>query len=139
MNNLRIKLDQDTLGLSTLVEQMTGAQVKDCFKEEDFIYVIVGSGEAGKAIGKGGDNIHRLQETLGKRDRIIEYADQPKEFVRKIIYPLEVEEILTQDNLLLLKDRNKKTKSLLIGRNGQNLKLINRAVQRFFTLEVKVV
>ena len=139
----RLKLDQDTLGLSMLVERATGVQVKDCFRDEndDTLYFVVPQGLIGKALGKGGVNVKNLQQSLNKNVRIIEYRETPVEYIRSIIYPLTVEEIKEDpaQNLITLKDSNRKTKSLLIGREGRNLQLLNRAVKRFFNVEVKVI
>ena len=135
----RLKLDQDDLALSTVIERVTGARVKDCFKDEETLFVIVATGEVGRAIGRNGEHLHRLQTELGKRIKVIEYQDQAAAFLRKVIYPLNVQEIREEEQALLIRDNNKKTKSLLIGRDGRNLKNINRAVQRFFNKEVKVV
>jgi N utilization substance protein A len=139
---MRLKLDQETLGLSSLLERISGVKVKDCFKDEnnETLYYVVETGELGKAIGKGGMNIKRLQQELGKRIRIIEYRPNLADFVKNVIYPLQVTEIVEENGQVLIKDENKKTKSLLIGRNGKNLKIINRAVKRFFNVEeVKVI
>ena len=134
----RIKLDPESLGLSTLMERLSGTHVKDCFRDEESIYFIVNSGELGKAIGKGGITVKRVQEELGKKIRIIEYHDNIQVFVRNVIYPLTVERISEEEGSIILRDKNRKTKSLLIGRGGKNLLLINRAVKRFFDKEVKV-
>ncbi|MDP3733666.1 MAG: NusA-like transcription termination signal-binding factor [Nanoarchaeota archaeon] len=135
----RVKLDQETLGLSSLLEKRTHALVKDCFKDNETIYFVVAQGEMGKALGKGAENVRRLQQELGKRIRIIEYADTVIDFIRNIISPLRVEEIVEENSIVYLKDSRKKTKSLLIGRDGRNLQLIQRAVTRFFNVEVKVI
>jgi N utilization substance protein A len=139
---MRIKLDQDALALSSMLERIAGVQVKDSFMDEEgeTIYFIVASGELGKAIGKGGMNIKRLSEELGKRIRITEYRDNVMEFIRGFIYPATVAEVVQEGNDILIKDESRKTKSLLIGRGGKNIKLLNRAVKRFFSInEVKVV
>ena len=139
---MRIKLDQNALALSSMLERIAGVQVKDSFmdEEEETIYFIVNSGELGKAIGKGGMNIKRLSEELGKRIRITEYRDNVMEFIRGFIYPATVAEVVQEGNDILIKDESRKTKSLLIGRGGKNIKLLNRAVKRFFSInEVKVV
>jgi N utilization substance protein A len=138
----RVKLDQESLGLSLLVERIAKVQVKDCFKDDnnEMIYVIVNQGELGKAIGKGGENIHRIQQELGKRVKMIEYKDNVSDFVRGFAYPLQVKEVVQEGNVVIIKDDDRKTKSLLIGRDAKNLKLLNRAVKRFFNVEeVKVV
>ena len=135
----RLKLDQDTLGLSTVLERMTHARVKDCFREGEMIYCIIAPGDVGKAIGKQGSTIKKVQEELGKPIKIIEFNENVIDFVRNVIAPLTVAEIIEENGIIILKDTNKKTKSLLIGRESRNLGVINRAVKRFFNVEVKVV
>ena len=135
----RITLDPELFGLYSIIEEKTQALVKDIFREDDIIYVIVAPGEMGKILGKGGQTIQNLQQHLGKKVKAIEYNESVLQFIKNIIFPLQVEEVVQEENLILIKDSQKKTKSLLIGRNGRNLKLINRAVKRFFNLEVKVV
>jgi transcription termination/antitermination protein NusA len=138
----RVKLDQETLGLSSLMERITGARVKDCFRDDadETIYFIVEIGQLGKAVGKGGVNIKRVQREFNKKIKVIEFRSNVASFIKNIIYPLKVEEILQEDNIIFIKESSKKTKSLLIGREGKNLKLINRAVKRFFDVnEVKVI
>jgi N utilization substance protein A len=120
------------------MERITRARVKDCFKDDETIYFVVGRGEMGKALGKGGSNIKKVQQEMGKKIKVIEYNDHLVTFVKNVIAPVEVEEITVEDNVVLIKDSRRKTKSLLIGRNGKNLNLIKRAVRRFFNAEVKI-
>ena len=128
------------MGLSLLMEKITKAKVKDCFTDEEgIIYFVVAPGELGKAIGKGASNIKRLQQELQRKIRIIEFSDNVAEFVKNIIYPLRIESITEEQETVVIKETNKKAKSLLIGRQGKNLKLINRAVKRFFPHQIKVV
>jgi len=139
---VRLKLDQDTLALSGILERMARVRVKDSFKDDsnETIYFVVETGDLGKAIGKGGCNIHSLQQDLGKRVRIVEYRPTVTEFIRGFIYPAEVAEIVQEGSVIVIKDENRKTKSLLIGRDGKNLKILNRAVKRFFNVdEVKII
>jgi len=135
---VRVKLDQETVGLSLVMENVSGARVKDCFQDDDTIYFIVAQGEIGKAIGKSGMNIKRVQDELHKKIKVVEFRERMEDFVRNIIYPVSVQEIVEEENAIILKDNSSKTKGLLIGRSGKNLKFINRAVQRFFGKEVKV-
>ncbi|MEK6939698.1 MAG: NusA-like transcription termination signal-binding factor [Nanoarchaeota archaeon] len=136
----RLILNQETMGLSLLMEKVTKAKVKDCFTDEEgTIFFVVASGELGKAIGKGASNIKRLQQELQRKIRVIEYHENVVEFVKNIIYPLRVQSITEEQDAVVIKETNKKAKSLLIGRQGRNLKLINRAVKRFFNREVKAI
>ena len=122
------------------MERITKAKVKDCFTDEEgSIFFVVAPGEIGKAIGKGASNIKRLQQELQRKIKIIEYNDNVVEFVKNIIYPLHVQSITEEQGVIIIKETNKKAKSLLIGRQGRNLKLIDRAVKRFFQNEIKVI
>lgn len=135
----KVILDQEAMGLSALFERMTHAKVIDCFQDEDILFFVVAAGEMGKALGKGAVNLRRAQQEFGRRVKIIEHQDNLVDYVQKVIYPLRVEEILVEDNCVILKDSNKKTKGLLIGREGRNLQMLKRAVKRFFNVDVKVV
>jgi transcription termination/antitermination protein NusA len=135
---VRLKLDQDSLGLSSVMENITHARVKDTFKDDDTVYFVVATGDLGKAVGKGGLNIKRIQEKLAKRVRIFEYHENAVDYLKSVIYPLRVEEIVEDGGFLIIRDSSMKTKGQLIGRDGKNLSIINRAVKRFFNLEVKV-
>jgi N utilization substance protein A len=139
---MRLKLDQETLALSSVLERVSHVKVKDCFRDEDntTFYFVVDQGDVGKAIGKGGMNIRAIQQELGKRVKIIGFSDNIEEFVKSFVYPLSVKEVAVINNFAEIRDDNRKTKSLLIGRDGKNLRLLNRAVKRFFNVEeVKVV
>lgn len=128
------------MSLSLLMEKITKAKVKDCFTDEEgTIYFVVAPGELGKAIGKGASNIKKMQQELQRKIRIIEFSDNVVEFIKNIIYPLRIESITEEQEAVVIKETNKKAKSLLIGRQGKNLKLINRAVKRFFPHQIKVI
>jgi transcription termination/antitermination protein NusA len=136
---VRLKLDPEILGLSSLMERITRARVKDCFREDDIVYFIVAPGELGKAIGKGGSNIKKVQQQLGKQIKVIEFRDDPVVFVRNLIYPVKVEEIVLEGEEVFIKDSNKRIKGQLIGRDKSNINLINKIAKRFFDVEIKVV
>jgi transcription termination/antitermination protein NusA len=134
----RVKLDRENFGLSALFEKVTKCRVKDCFREEDLIYVIVAPGEMGKALGKGGETVKKVQQQLGKRIKVIEFRESPEDFLRNVIFPVKVEEIAKVDGAVVIRDSNRKTKGLLMGRNGKNLQVIKRAVSRFFDMDVRI-
>ncbi len=134
----RIKLDQDSAGFSAVMEKMTGALVKDCFQEGSTVYFIVAPGNLGKAVGRKGSNCRKVQERLGKSVRVIEYSSTPARFVENCIYPLAVEQIVEEQGSIVIKESQRKIKGAIIGRNGTGLKVLNRAVRRFFGKDVKV-
>ena len=135
----RLRIDQEALSLTKVLENLSGARVKDCFQVEDTIYFIVAPGDIAKALGKNGHVVRLLKQQLNKNIRVIEFHDEDIHFLTNIIYPLNVEKIEKEGNIIFLRDENKKTKSLLIGRGGRNLQVLDRALQRFFPeIEVKI-
>ena len=134
----RFKLDQETWGLTSLMEKLTHARVKDCIKDNDVIYFIVDRGEMGKALGKNGSKVKKVEQEVGKKVKLIEYNPEVTEFVKNIISPIKVNEITLVDGAVQIQDPNRKTKSLLIGRDGKNLDITKRAVRRFFDVDVKI-
>ena len=134
----RLRLDQTTLHFSTLLERLSGARVKDCFQSDQMIYFVVGLADMGRAIGKKAIHIKKLEKDLNKKVRVIAYSEDIKVFISNLISPVKVAKIEETDSLIILKDTQRKTKSLLIGRDGKQLQLINRAVQRFFQKQVTV-
>ena len=135
---VRIKLDQNIFGISNIIERATGARVKDCFLGEEEIYVIVARSEMGKILGKSGENIKKLQIKFEKKFKVVEFNDDVQLFVANFIQPLKVEEITQDENAVIIRDANRKTKSLLIGRGGKNLNMLKRSVTRFFSVDVRV-
>ena len=69
---VRLRLDSETLGLSTILERIARVKVKDCFKwdDNDTVYFIVEFGHLGKAVGKNAVNVKRIQQELNKKVRI---------------------------------------------------------------------
>ena len=134
-----MKLDRDAMGMSLVVERIMKVPIKDCFCSNDTAYCIVPAALVGKAVGKGGITIKKVQEKIGKKVRVVPYSEHLQEFIKNFISPLTVQEIVLEDGVVYLRDPYRKTKSLLIGREGRNLTLLNRAVKRFFPVnEVKV-
>lgn len=135
----KIIYDRELMWVMDLLGKLSRAKIKDCFKEEDTYYFVVEKGEVGKAIGKGAVNVKKLRQKLNKNIKVVEYGSTASEFVRKFIFPLKVEEISEEDGVVSIKSEDRKIKGLLVGRDGKNLKLLNKAVKRYFDVEVKVV
>ena len=129
---MRLKLDHSTYALVSTVEKISGAQVKDIFKEQDILYIIVKNGHLGKAIGKKGITAKKIQLQLKQQVKILEFSGDPEIFIKNLIYPVVVDSIELSNDVLNLKCSLKKAKSLLMGRNGGNLLVLNRALKRFY-------
>ncbi len=138
---MTIKYDAELIKIMSFFEKATNTQLKDCFIDAESMTFVVMPGEIGKAIGKGGLNVRKLENYFKKRIKIVEYADDLLQFVKNMIMPLKVERIEQMDDVVVLSDQDTKTKGLLIGRNAQNLRNLEKSVQRYFPAlkEIKVV
>ena len=135
----KIKYDINIKQYISLFESLTGARVKDCIVN-DSIFFIVNENEMGKAIGKHGSNIKRVENALKKKIRLAEFSDDVVKFVGNLIYPIKVKEIKEEDELIKIYCSDTKTKGILIGRDRHNISRINNIVKRHFkSNEVKVV
>jgi transcription termination/antitermination protein NusA len=139
---VKILLTQELMGFMSLFSKITRVPVKDCFTDSQGLLTFVVSHQfVGKAVGKKAVNIQKLERLLKRKIRILGFHVDVTRFVLSVVFPLRVASIEKEDSTLLLKDGNKKTKSLLIGRNAQNLRNTETIVRRYFSeiTEIKVI
>ena len=135
---MRIKYTKEILGSMKVFNAITHALLKDCFEVEGALYFVVVEGQAGKAIGKKGMNVKELQRQLNRKVKIVEFNQKPEELVKNMIYPLNVDEVVLEDNVVKLRSNDRQTKGLLMGRNAKNLNMLKGVVKRYFDVDVKV-
>ena len=134
----KIKYDSDLMKLMTLFESMTGAKVKDCISNEKIIFVIE-ENEMGKAIGKNGINIKRVEKVLKRNVKLIEFSNDPVQFVENMLYPVEVQDIRQESDGITIYDKDTSTKAMLIGRDRQNINHLSNIARRYFNIkEIRV-
>lgn len=127
------KLDADTIKTISLIENLTGATVKDYLPEEGMI--IVGHGQMGRVIGKQGSNLKRIEQALRKKFKLVEYSDDPSQFFANLIEPARAESITVEGESLQVKTRDPKTKGKIYGRDRSNLRLLKEIMQRHFPVK----
>lgn len=132
---MKIKFDQDVLKTMSMFELVTRVNAKDCFEIEDRWYFIVPTGFIGKALGKGASNIKKLEGMLKKKVRVIEYSSDLDQFVRNVVNPLKLSEVVIDGNVVTMTAVDHKTRGLLIGRGAQHLRTFETIVKRYFDVE----
>ncbi len=136
----KIKYDVNIMKFISLFENITRARVKDCISKDDRLIFIVQPGEMGRAIGKKGANIKKLERALKKKIRIIEFDDEVTCFVSNCIFPSKAKDIEEKEEVITITPVDNKTRGYIIGRGGLNLRELEDIVKRFFTIEeIKVV
>jgi N utilization substance protein A len=135
---MKIKYDANILQYMSLFESLTNSQVKDCVVSERILFVVEPN-EIGKAIGKKGSNVRKLENLLKKKIKIVEFNPEVSQFVQSMIYPLQAK-VEEADKVVTITGPDSKTKGLIIGRDSKNLKFLKDIVGRYFDIEeIKVV
>ncbi len=135
---IKIKYDINLMKFISLFETLTRAKVKDCIEGNPLIFVVK-NGEIGKAIGKKASNIRKVENILKRKIKIIEFNEDLIMFVNNVIAPVKAEEITKEDNTIVIKDSDPKTKGKIIGRDSQNRKLCREIVSRYFEIDDIIV
>jgi|TARA_B100000959_G_C14661579_1_gene492630 N utilization substance protein A len=134
----RIKYNIDVMKYISLFESLTGAKLKDCIADDNVTF-IVQENEMGKAIGKKGINIKKIESVLKKKIRLIEFNSNISQFVANLTYPFKAQDVKEEDGVVIIYGPDTKTKGMIIGRDRHNIKWINDIVKRYFDVkEVKV-
>lgn len=134
----KIVYDVALMQIMSLFEELSGAKVKDCISGDPLVFV-VNEGEMGKAIGKGGQNVRRLESKLKKKVKIVEFSSDLLKFVKNLVSPCEIVNVSKEDDVVTIVAKDLKTRGLLIGRSAVNLRNFEGIVQRYFPIkELKV-
>ena len=135
----KIKYDSDLMKLIALFESVSGAKVKDAIANDKVTFVIE-ENDMGRAIGKNGMNIKKMEHMLKKRVKLVEFSSDVVQFIRNVIYPIEVQNIEYDNGIATISGKDTGTKSMLIGRERQNLNHTADLVKRYFDVkEIKVI
>jgi len=136
-----IKLTNKEMRYIALFESVTGASVVDCIVDDRLnrIIFVIKEGDAGLAIGKKGKNIALLEKMTGKRHEIIEFSDNPTQFIKNALKPATVREVRMIQRLdgkpVAVVTVEPRDKGVAIGRNGRNAERLRFLAKRYFQIE----
>ena len=135
----KVKYDSDLIKIITFFESMTGSKVKDCISNGGLTFII-GENDMGKAIGKNGVNIKRMENALKRKIKLVEFNPNVAQFVKNILYPIETLDVSTEGGAVIIKGKDVNSKAKIIGRERQNINHIVKITKRYFDVnEIKVV
>ena len=121
-----VKLSADEMRYIALFEGVTGANVCDCLVDEkgSKVTLVIRPGDIGLAIGKGGSRIKKAKQMMGKSIDIVEYSDDPAEFVKNALGPTKVKGVTISERegrKVAIVEVDRSDRGLVIGRGGQNI------------------
>lgn len=132
---IKMKLNNQTIGYINLVEKITRAKVKDCFLNEEVIFIIE-EGDMGKAIGKKGENVRKLRSLMKKKIRLVEFNKDKERFIKNLISPIKGN-VYKEDNEIFV-EVEKKDKAMLIGRDKSKINRLKNIFNHYYKEEMKV-
>jgi N utilization substance protein A len=119
---------------------LTKATAIDCVIDEKFerIIYIIKKGDMGLGIGKKGENIRRMQNVLGKRIEMVEYAGELEEFIANIFKPVILSRVEKDPSTgeLIITIARKSDLGTAIGRKGANIEKARLLVRKFWGDEI---
>ncbi|MEK6933101.1 MAG: NusA-like transcription termination signal-binding factor [Nanoarchaeota archaeon] len=132
-------LDKNLIEKINLFENITKTKVKDLIEKEDKLIFILDYGEIIKIIVKKGKNIKTAENLMHKKIKVVEFNQDPLKFIKNFIYPIKPLSIDLKENIAGIKVEDRKSKGLLIGRDGKNLDELNNIAKRYYNLQVRIL
>ena len=141
-----IKISSEAYSLMVLFQKTTGAMARDCIIDSRLnrIIFVVNKGEMGLAIGKNGKSIKDIQKSIGKTIELVEYSEDPKEFIlnalnSKFIDDVKIDEHSNGKTIATVKVVANKT-GAIVGREGRNAEKARLIAKRYFEInKLKII
>ena len=136
----KIKLTSDELRLMSLFQSITTATARDCIVDDKMerVIFVVNKGHMGLAIGKGGTTIRQLQNVVAKKVELVEYSDDPSEFIRNILNSDMINEVKINERvdgtMQAIVSVDPKKKGVVVGREGRNAEKARLLAKRYFQI-----
>ncbi|MCX6652489.1 MAG: NusA-like transcription termination signal-binding factor [Methanomassiliicoccales archaeon] len=137
-----VTLTEDTLRYISLFENITKTHVRDCMETEEKLVFVVDPGQANRAVGKAGEHVIRMKNTTGKNIQVVEYSDDPENFIRNVFYNYSVQSVVLENRGNIVHATvtvDPKVKGRAIGKNGRNLKIARDLVCRHHNVQSIIV
>lgn len=133
-----IVLTEDTLRYISLFHQVTHTNAIDCLGTPDKLVFVVEKGHGNVAVGKKGEHVIKLSELTGKSIQVVEYSDDPEQFVMNVFHIYGPQKVVIERrgdivHATITVDPNLKGRA--IGKNGKNLRIARDIVNRHFDIQ----
>ncbi len=134
----KMKYNSDTLRYISLFENVTHCQVKDCLETPDKLVFVVMPGQAQRAVGGKGANAIKMKQLTGKDIQIIEFSDEPVQFVKNVFHNYGVRDVVLEERGNIIHATvtvDPAVKGRAIGKDGKNLRIARDIVNRHHNIQ----
>ncbi|MGC8816596.1 MAG: NusA-like transcription termination signal-binding factor [Candidatus Hadarchaeum sp.] len=132
---MTIKFTAEEMRFIASFEGLTGARVRDCIIN-DFggnVTFVVNKGDFGMAVGRGGDKVKRARRVIGRGIEVVEYSDDPVEFLKNVFLPARVQSIKIVEKgekKVAMVNVELQDKGLAVGRGGKKIQIAKKLAER---------
>lgn len=126
-----LKLDLQAIETIALFERFTRVPAIDYLENERAVYFLVPEGSIRKL--REGKGVDRLSQKMGRPIRMVEYREDPLEFLRSLFWQYGVEEVSLEETPEGPAGRVRVSplrKGRAIGKGGGNLKVLRDLAKR---------
>ncbi|RLJ09562.1 MAG: NusA-like transcription termination signal-binding factor [Candidatus Aenigmatarchaeota archaeon] len=124
-----IKLETQSIRAIAAFEKLTGVHAKDCIVTDDCVYFLVEPKKIGAAVGRNGNNIKEARKVFGRQVKVFGYYDGLEDMLKSLIPSVKSIEINDSSVTVTVPSEHKTS---VIGRNGNNIKVIRQILDRHF-------
>ena len=124
-----IKLETQSIRAIAAFEKLTGVHAKDCIMTDDCVYFLVEPKKIGAAVGRNGNNIKEARKVFGRQVKVFGYYDDLEDMLKSLIPSVKSIEINDSSVTVTVPSEHKTS---VIGRNGNNIKVIRQILDRHF-------
>ena len=137
-----MRLTTDQIRLMSAFESLTGILAKDCVIDDHAVVFVVNEREVGKAVGKKGQNVKKLENLLNKRVEVVGYSQDPVRFFKNIFHPAHILAVsLNEKNgrKIARVHVDREALRILERKMDRKLKLAKILAKRYFNIDNVVV
>jgi N utilization substance protein A len=141
----KIKLTAEEMRYIALFESITGATAKDCIIDDrqNKLVFITKEREGGLAVGRYGGKVKILKRMTGRDIDIIEYSDNPVDFIKNAFIPVKVQDVRLTEKLdgrkIVVVKIDEREKGLAIGRKGERANRIRQLARKYFNIDNVII
>lgn len=136
---MTITLSDEARQLIPIIEDETGAAVRDCVIDEEFdrLLVLVKAGEMARAIGPGGETVRELESQLDRSIKFVEDGPAAEDVIASALAPAAVYNVTISenDNTVAYVEVDQEDTGVAIGKDGRNIDAARTVANRHFDID----
>ncbi len=137
-----MRLTTDQIRLLSAFQSLTGVYARDCIIGEDHVVFLVDERYVGKAVGKNGSNVKKLQDALQKRVDIVGFSDDVQRFLKNIFHPAHIVSVEIEEKngkRIARVQIDKESERILKHRINRKIRIAKELLKRYINIDGVVV